>query len=64
MKNVESCALCVNCEEIEWADARNALRCRRPGKYCGRVTQVFLRGHRAALEEIGKPAWCSGFVRA
>ena len=64
MSEGESCALCANCEEIEWADTRNALRCMQTGKYNGRVTQVFTRGHRAALENMPKPAWCKGFARA
>lgn len=64
MNEVESCARCHNCAEIEWADKRNALQCTAPGKYQGRVTQVFTKGKRSILEDMEKPAWCTSFARA
>lgn len=52
MSSVQSCAVCAHCEEIDWADKRNALRCMRDGRYQGRITQVFTRGCRSALKGL------------
>lgn len=61
---MESCALCAHCEEIQWTDTRNALRCNQPGRYNGRVTHVFAKAERSILEDMEKPAWCKSFARA
>lgn len=63
MNKVQSCALCRNCKEIEWADTRAALQCAAPGRYQGRVTQVFAKGKRAILEDMKKPEWCTSFEK-
>ena len=45
----------------EKLNQKTALRCLHPGKYRGRVTQIFPTGHRGVIAGCAAPAWCEGY---
>lgn len=57
-----SCDICRNSGEEDWPNQKTALLCLCPGKYKGRVTQIFPTGHRAVIHGCGAPAWCEGYA--
>ena len=58
---VRSCALCAMSVEEDMLKGRTALRCRAEGWGHGRVTVVYAEGHRAAMEGLACPVWCTGY---
>lgn len=61
MEQIRSCALCAMSFEEDMLKGRMALRCGAEGRGHGRVTVVFAEGHRAAMEGLECPVWCTGY---
>lgn len=57
-----SCDNCHHSGEEDWPQKKTALLCLHPGKYRGRVTQIFPTGHRGVIYGCAAPAWCEGFA--
>ena len=52
-----SCDNCHHSGEEDWPNQKTALRCLHPGKYRGRVTQIFPTGHRGVIYGCAAPAF-------
>lgn len=57
-----SCDSCQHSGEEDWPQQKTALQCMRPGKYRGRVTQIFPTGRRGVINGCAAPAWCEGYA--
>lgn len=55
------CDSCRYSGEEDWPPKKGALLCLRPGKYRGRVVQIFPAGRRGLIAGCAAPAWCEGF---
>lgn len=62
-RSLGSCDACRHSGEEDWSNQKTALLCLHPGKYRGRVTQIFPTGKRAVICGCAAPAWCEGYEK-